>query len=156
VRLVLFAGLLALGPGPFDITLLRTAAAPDARGTASLVFAPSPFGIAVTADGRSRYDVRFDITGLPDPRTLGSGQYKAYVAWVVTTDLSRWQRMGTIRNGTTRLGRAELNKFLVVITAEADSLAPQRGGPTILHGPSPSTWLQSLLTHALYRGIPPG
>jgi len=150
------AGLLLGGPGPYDITLLGTQAAPGARGTASLVFAPSPFGVAVTADGRYRYDVRFDIVGLPEPRTVGSGQYRAYVAWVVTTDLSRWGRIGTVRNGTTTLGRAELNKFLLVITAETDSLTQVRSGPTILHGPSPSTWLQSLLTHALYRGIPPG
>jgi hypothetical protein len=120
------------------------------------VFAPSPFGVAVTADGRNRYDVRFEISGLPEPRTLSDGQYRVYLAWVVTTDLSRWTRMGTVRNGTTTLGRAELNKFLLVITAEADSLTRVRSGPTILHGPSPSTWLQSLLTHALYRGIPPG
>ena len=61
-----------------------------------------------------------------------------------------------MRNGTTVVGKAELNKFLIVITAEVDSLVATRKGPTVLHGPSPSTWLQSMLNHPLFRGIPPG
>jgi hypothetical protein len=157
VRPLLLAGLLVLGSsGPYDIALLSTPAARGATGTASLVFAPSPFGIAVTADGRTSYDVRFQLAGLPEVATLGSGEYRAYVAWVVTTNLGRWQRLGTVRNGMTTVGRAELNKFLLVVTAETDSLASKRSGPTMLHGASPSTWLQSLLSHALFRGIPPG
>jgi hypothetical protein len=153
--LVFVAGLLAPGPaGPFDIPLRPTATAPEARGSARLVYATSPFGVAVTADGRSRYDVRFDVSGLPAPGSLGG--YEAYVAWVASIDLKEWHRLGTVRNGTTTVGQAELNKFLLVITAETDSLAANRTGPTILHGPSPSTWLQSLLSHPLFRGIPPG
>lgn len=154
-RLMLLAGLVVPGPaGPFDIPLRPTATAPDARGSARLVYAASPFGVAVTADGRARYDVRLEVGGLPDPGSLGA--YQAYVAWVASIDLKQWSRLGTVRNGTTTVGQAELNKFLLVITAEADSLASTRTGPTILHGPSPSTWLQSLLSHPLFRGIPPG
>lgn len=155
MKALLLAGLLLLGAaGPFDIPLRNTATAPDARGTARLVYAASPFGVAVTADGRASYDVRLEVVGLPTPSSLGN--YTAYVAWVTTTTLSHWHRLGTVRNGTTTVGRAELNKFLLVITAEADSLAPTRSGPTILHGPSPSTWLQSMLSHPMFRGIPPG
>lgn len=152
---LLLAGvLLAAATGPFDIPLRNTTTAPQARGGARLVYAASPFGVAVTAEGVASYDIRFEISGLPEPSALGS--YTAYVAWVTTTNLARWHRLGTVRNGTTTVGRAELNKFLVVITAEADSLTATRKGPTILHGPSPSTWLQSLLSHPLFRGIPPG
>ena len=50
--------------GPFDIPLFNTPKAPDARGAARLVYAPSPFGVAVTADGHARYDVQVDVTGL--------------------------------------------------------------------------------------------
>ncbi len=154
MRGIALAGLLLVGAGPFDIPLRNTPAAPDARGAARLVFAPSPFGVAVTATGVASYDVRFELAGLPEPSTLG--EFTSFVAWVATTTLSDWHRLGTVRNGTTTLGRAELNKFLLVITAEADSLATTRTGPTILHGPSPSTWLQSMLSHPLFRGIPPG
>ncbi len=155
MRALLLAGLILLGSAtPFEIPLRGTATAPTAKGSARLQYAASPFGVAVTADGRASYDVRFELSGLPEPSSLG--RYTAYLAWMAATDLSRWHRLGTVRNGTTVVGQADLNKFLLVITVEADSMAATRKGPTILHGPSPSTWLQSLLTHPMFRGIPPG
>jgi len=138
--------------GPFDISLFNTQNAPDAHGQARLVFGQSPFGVAVTADGRASYDVRITAAGLPDPSTLG--RYSAYVAWAVSTDLSRWDRLGTVTNGDNTVGRAELNKFLLVVAAESTATSPH-AGPTVLHGTSPSGWLQSFLSHPLFRGIPP-
>ena len=151
---LLAAALLAAAFGPFDIPLRNTSTVPGARGSAQLVYASSPFGVAVTAEGVTSYDVRLELSGPPQPSSLGS--YTSYVAWAATTDLSRWHRLGTVGNGSSTVGRAELNKFLLIITLEQDSLATRRSGPTVLHGPSPSTWLQSLLSHPLFRGIPPG
>jgi hypothetical protein len=152
---VLVAGLLlAEAAGPFDIHLRNTETAPTAAGTARLVYAPSPFGVAVTATGVARYEVQLELSGLPAPSALGN--YSSYVAWAATTTLGTWHRLGTVTNGATTVGTIELNKFLLVITAEADSAPATRAGPTILHGPSPSTWLQSFLNHPLFRGIPPG
>ena len=153
MKAFLLAALLLVST-PYDIMLRSTATAPGAKGSARLQFAPSPFGVAVTADGRASYDVRFVLSGLPEPSSLGA--FSSYVAWMASTDLRSWRRLGTVRNGTTVVGQAELNKFLLVITAEADSMVATRKGPTILHGPSPSTWLQSMLSHPLFRGIPPG
>ncbi len=48
-----------------------------------------------------------------------------------------------------------MNKFILVITAEAAASAAAHAGPTVLHGISPSGWIQSFLTHPLFRGIPP-
>ena len=150
----LFAAALALAAeGPFDIALLNTPKTPDAKGHARLVFAHSPFGIAVTADGHASYDVQVHVSGLPDPSTLGA--YKHYVAWAVATDLSSWVRLGTIANGDNTVGHIELNKFLLVITAEASATPKTHAGPTALHGSSPSGWLQTFLSHPLFRGIPP-
>jgi hypothetical protein len=115
------------------------------------VFAESPFGIAVTADGRAQYDVQVSAANLPRPSELGA--YKAYVAWATTPDLQRWDRLGTIRNGTNTVGHVNLNKFLLVITAEPDSASAAHSGPTVLHGTSPSGWLQSFLNHPMFRGI---
>lgn len=154
LRLTLLAAgaLLAAPPaGPYDIALLSTAKAPAAEGHARLVFAQSPFGVAVTADGRARYDIQVTAAKLPAPSSLGA--YTSYVAWEVTTDLATWRRLGTVANGSTTVGQAELNKFLFVITAEADSSTAAHAGPTILHGHSPSGWLQSFITHPLFRGI---
>lgn len=147
--LVVAAALLPLGP--YDIKLLNTPKTPTAQGTARLVFAPSPFGVTVTADGRSSYDVQLSLTGLPDPTTLGP--YSAYVAWVTTTNLDQWHRLGAVGNGSSTVGQVEYNKFLLVITAEKDSAVTEHKGPTVLHGISPSGWLQSLVTHPLFRGV---
>jgi hypothetical protein len=148
--LALAVPLLAVA-GPYDIPLFSTPKAPAASGSARLVFAQSPFGIAVTADGHAQYDVQVTAAALPAPSSLG--KFKAYVAWAATPDLQRWDRLGTISNGTTTVGHVSLNKFLLVITAEADSAPSVHAGPTVLHGTSPSGWLQSFLNHPLFRGI---
>jgi len=150
---VLAAAILVWRAGPFDIPLFNTPKAPAASGTARLVFAPSPFGVAVTADGRASYDVQVTASGLPAPSTLGA--YSAYVAWATSTDLGKWHRLGTVTNGSSTVGHVEMNKFLFVITAEADTAPPAHAGPTVLHGTSPSGWLQSFLSHPLFRGVPP-
>ena len=154
---LLLAALVVVGPvrttGPFDIPLFNTPKTPTAEGVARLVYASSPFGVAVTADGRASYDVQVTASGLPEPISLGD--FHAFVAWEVSTDLAQWHRLGAIRNGNTTVGRAEMNKFLFVITAESDSSTTEHVGPTVLHGTSPSGWLQTFLSHPLFRGIPP-
>ena len=137
--------------GPYDIKLLNTPSTPTAQGTARLVFAQSPFGVAVTADGRSSYDVQLNLTGLPEPATLGP--YTTYVAWAATPDLSKWHRLGTVANGSSTVGQVELNKFMLVISAEASATPDTKKGRTVLHGVSPSGFLQSMITHPLFRGI---
>ena len=122
--------------GPYDIPLFNTPKSETAKGHARLVFAHSPFGVAVTADGRASYDVIIDASGLPAPASLGP--YTTYVAWAASTDLKQWDRLGEVRNGTSTVGHAELNKFLLVITAEPTATPRAHTGPTVLHGTSPS------------------
>ncbi len=152
-RSLVVAAFALAAEGPFDIPLFNTPKTPEAKGHARLVFAQSPFGIAVTADGRASYDVQLDISGLPDPSSLGA--YSHYVAWAVTPDLDKWVPLGLVVNGTTTVGHIEFNKFLLVVTAEASATPKLHSGPTALHGNSPSAWLQSFLSHPLFRGIPP-
>ena len=152
-RTLLLASIVGVSSGPFDIELFNTPASPTAHGHARLVFAESPFGIAVTADGHASYDVRIEASGLVEPAALGA--YASYVAWAVSTDLTEWHRLGRVANGTSVVGRAELDKFLLVITAEPSAEPRVHSGPTILHGTSPSGWLQSFLSHPLFRGVPP-
>lgn len=139
-------------PGPYDMALAPGPAAPSARGSARLVFADSPFGVAATADGRLRFDIRVTATALPDPTTLGA--YHAYVAWDVSTDLSNWRRLGTIADGVSTVGTVDRNKFLFIVTAEADTAPAVHAGPVILHGTSPSGWLQRFIGQPLFRGAP--
>jgi len=138
--------------GPFDIPLFATPKAPAAKGSARLVFAESPFGVAVTADGHMRYDVQITAANLPTPSSLGA--YRAYVAWAVSSDLAHWQRLGAVTNGVSTVGHIERDKFLLVITAESDSAAAAHVGPSVLHGNSPSSWLQTFLAHsAFFHGV---
>jgi len=142
-----------LSLGPYDIQLRNTPKTPNAHGTARLVFAESPFGVAVTADGHASYDVRLSLSGLPEPSALGP--YKAYVAWGVTTDLKQWRRLGPVGNGESTVGTVDFNKFLLVVAAESDSAAAKHAGAVALSGTSPSGWLQTFLSHPLFRGIAP-
>lgn len=139
-------------PGPYDMALAPGPAAPAARGSARLVFADSPFGVATTADGRLRYDIRVTAEGLPAPSALGA--YHAYVAWEVSSDLSDWRRLGAVTNGESTVGVADRNKFLFIITAEADTAPAAHAGPVVLHGASPSGWLQQFWGHPIFRGAP--
>jgi hypothetical protein len=147
------AAALVLPLGPYDIQLQNTPRTPNAQGSARLIFAESPFGVAVTADGHASYDVQFTISGLPEAPTLGA--YTAWVAWGVTPDLKQWRRLGAVGNGTSTVGRVEFNKFLLVVAAETDSLVAKHAGPIALSGTSPSAWLQTFLSHPLFRGIAP-
>lgn len=151
LALLLAGAVVAIDDGPYDFPLRNSARVPDATGHVRLVFAPSPFGVAVTPDGRARYLARITAAGLPEPSSLGP--YTAYVAWEASTDLKAWTRLGRITNGVTTLGTLHLNKFLLVITAEGSDTVSTRSGPTVLNGNSPSSWLQSFITHPLFRGI---
>lgn len=148
-----WAALLLVGltaAGPYDLKLLPTAAVPGASGAARLFFAESPFGVALTPDGHSDYDARVTTAGLPDPSALGA--FTTYVAWAVTPDLQQWTRVGTITKTGGTVGPIDLNKFLLVITAEASPTPAKHVGPMVLHGTSPSGWLQNFMSHPLFRG----
>ncbi|MEO8227279.1 MAG: hypothetical protein ABI637_07590 [Gemmatimonadota bacterium] len=134
------------GAGPYDIDLLPSPVAAGAAGTARLFAPESPFGIGVTDDGRAVYQIRITASHLP--------RFPAFIAWATSPDLGEWVRLGVVREGTSVVGPVAMNKFLLVITGERDSSVATHTGPTVLHGTSPSGWLQSFLTHPLFRGIP--
>jgi hypothetical protein len=148
----LWGTLLTAQTGPYDIPLSPTASAPAAQGHARLHFAASPFGIAVTADGRARYDVAITLSHLPRVDSTGDSS-GAYVAWAVSPDLGDWRRLGTVESGTTTVGPVDLNKFLIVISIERQRDGTRATGPIVLRGYSPSIWLQSFITHPLFRGV---
>lgn len=137
--------------GPFDILLFPTPAAPQAQGRGRLVFADSPFGVAFTADGHAQYDIQITASNLPAPSTLG--KYSVYQAWAVSPDLTQWVRLGLVTNGTTTVGSVDLNKFVVTVVAAADSSSTSHDGTAVLHGTSPSGWLQLMFTEPEFHGV---
>jgi len=117
------------------LTLFPT---PDlaASGTIALRPVPSPFGVAVTVDGRPRYHLVADIARLPDPHSLGS--YSAYVAWAYTLGLDSAVKLGPVRNGRVDLGELDYVQFRVLISAERSRDVVTRSGRLVLRGTSPS------------------
>jgi FtsP/CotA-like multicopper oxidase with cupredoxin domain len=100
---------------------------------------PGPFTVAVTADGFPRYRLALDAAGLPAPSALG--KFATYVAWVAPPAMHPVRRLGEVGNGSTALGDVDLEKFVVLITAERDARVKEPEGKVVLRGQSPSTRL---------------
>lgn len=128
-----------------DLYCIHLVAAPaiahPVSGHLVLDIAPGPFTVAVTRDGIHRYRPRITLAGLPAPSAIDS-MATVFVAWVTTPRFGTWLRLGTVTNGTTILPEVALNQFIIVVTAERDSLSDERTGALVLRGGSPSTRMQ--------------
>jgi suppressor of ftsI len=147
-------------PPSRDLYCLELAAPPGIAGPSGVVelgWAPGPFTIPVSVDGRLRYAPVAILAGLPAPASLGS--YAIYVAWLATPVLHPVVKLGSVQNGRTNLPTIDLDKFLILITAEASIDVPEPTGRLVLRGASPSTRLQppdllQFTVGALPRGHP--
>ena len=142
----------ALQPSPslYCMDLVPVPDLPLVSGTAELGYARSPFGVAMSPDGHHLYDIALELKGLPDPKTLGD--FSVYVAWVTTPLLEPMTRLGAVRNGRTTVGKVGLNKFFILVTAEASADVEARQGRLVIRGMSPSNLMQP----ADVSDLPPG
>lgn len=129
---------------PNCIRLIPTRHDADAGGVVVMSFAPSPFTVAVTADGRAIYDLEVRTTGL-EPRPGVT-----YVAWATTPDLSERLRLGALGADSAVTGRVAWNKFLVLVTAESSDEGETWTGPVLLTGVSPSGRLQTMAGEEIF------
>ncbi|HYU54154.1 MAG TPA: hypothetical protein VEK37_14480, partial [Gemmatimonadaceae bacterium] len=126
-----------------DLYCIELIAAPrivGASGRVELVMRPGPFTVDVTASGGLRFSPVITLEGLPAPASLGP--YSTYVAWVATPVMDPVLRLGEVRNGRAQLPDIELDKFVILITAEPSADVPAPTGRFVLRGASPSTRLQ--------------
>ena len=126
-----------------DLYCLSLVASPDmdsAKGQVELGHPVSPFTIAVTPTGRTEYAPTIHLSGLPAPAQLGP--YTRYVAWIAPPVMYPVVRLGEVHNGATRLPIVDLDKFVILVTAEGKNNAPEPHGRIVLRGESPSTRLQ--------------
>ena len=113
---------------------------------------PSPFGMAVTADGHPVYDLDVTFKGLRPPRALGG---EVYVVWMTTPALDRIERLGTVEGpGRFRARISSMNKFILLVTVEPFADGDKRTGPIILRGVSPSGFLTAFGGHELFNNMP--
>ncbi len=124
----------AADPDLYCIDLVHAPGLPGASGYVELAPPASPFGASVTADGHHRFDLTLHAAGLPDPAALGD--YTGYVAWATTPRLRPVRNLGPVANGRTALDAVDLDKFLVLVTAEARPDAPAWEGRIVLRGTS--------------------
>jgi len=150
-----------LGPS-HDLYCIELVAAPGIAGVSGrveLAHPPGPFTVAVTSDGRSRYIPIVSLEGLPPASSMAKSPSAAYIAWVAPPQMDTVIELGEVRSGSTTLRAVDLEKFVVLITAERDPRAGEPSGRVVLRGQSPSTRLfpPDLLEFAIgAMGQPPG
>lgn len=105
-------------------------------GRVALDHVAGPFTVAVTPEGRHRHRLVAQLSGLPAPDRWGA--YRHYVAWAATPVLDTIIRLGEVQNGRTPLAQIALERFLVLISAEASPDPAERTGKLILRGESAS------------------
>jgi hypothetical protein len=117
-----------LGPSG-DLYCIELIAAPGikgARGTVELAAVTGPFTIAVTAEGLPRHRLVLSAAGLPSPDSLGS--YRTYVAWAAPISMHPVRWLGEVANGRADLGVVDLEKFVVLVTAEPSGRVTEPAG----------------------------
>jgi hypothetical protein len=142
----------SLRPALYAIPLL-----PDqgmsGSGVATLVPAPSPFGITLTPDGHPIFDVTVTVQNLAPPSSTGGTQY---VAWATTQDLTDADRIGVIGHDEKAVGKVAWNKYIVLVTSEGATVPQHWKGTVVLRGFSPATFLANYASHPLFLGgMPP-
>ena len=118
-----------------------------AQGVAAVYDLDSPFPVSVAADGRHIRRLEIGIDRLA-PAPEG-----AYVVWVTTSNLDQVELLGPLDADHRLTGEASFNKFLVVISLEADaaSLGSRWSGPIVLRGLSRSGFLHTVLGHGPFE-----
>jgi FtsP/CotA-like multicopper oxidase with cupredoxin domain len=132
-----------LGPSR-DLYCIELVPAPGIAGVAGRIELsppPGPFTVSVTADGRSRSVPIVFLRGLPPAAELGRSSSTKYVAWAASPQMDAVAKLGAVGNGRTTLPAIELDKFVILITAERDPHGREPRGRIVLRGQSPSTRL---------------
>lgn len=124
---------------PFCTELVPTPDIEGVWGMLELRWVRSPFGVAVTPEGRLRHALVARIEGLPQPGTLGS--YTTYVAWGYDLTMTREVRLGPVGNGVNVLGELPYEHFRVLVSAESSREADTRRGRLVMRATSPSALL---------------
>jgi hypothetical protein len=138
----------------YNIRMAPTGRAPGAVGYVTKTFAQSPFGIAVSVDGRYVYDVHLAVDGLRGPPNV------EYTVWVAPPNLSPIVRLGVLDQDFELRGQVDLNKFIMFVTAEQPgSWDPENvkkpgnawKGPILMQGISRSGLMHSASGHGPFE-----
>lgn len=134
----------------YTVDLVTTKKIPGtarAYGHGRVDFAPSPFGVALAADGSYVYDLSLQLREMDRP------SQGTLVAWVTTPQVDRIRRLGTLDDDLSVRGQVSWNKFLVVVTLEGadDASATTWSGPIVLRGMSRSGAMHTMAGHGPFQ-----
>lgn len=144
---------------PFCSELVAVPDLPATIGMMELQPVRSPFGVAVTPDGRLRHRLVVDIDSLPPPSRLGS--YTRFTAWVYTLTMDRELKLGDVHNGRISLGEVPYEPFRLLVVADGPGSPSTRRGKLVMRTTSPSALLLAhrdavmAMTGGLSGGITP-
>ena len=138
------------GPDYYQFPMVSTKRVPgtgNASGVGELVFAQSPFGVALGGDGSYLYDftVRFE--------RLKPARDGVYVVWTTTPELDQIVLAGELADPVAFSGKVAWNKFLVVVTLEPafDPDATMWTGPIVIRGMSRSGMMHTMAGHGPFE-----
>lgn len=130
---------------PETVRMRPTQQAPGGRASMILTQPPSPFGVAVDAEGRQVYHVQVQIEQMR--RRAG----RHYVVWATTPDLDEVAKLGSLGEENHLTGPVAWNKFLVFVTEEASLDGETWAGPILLTGLSPSGRMHTMAGHGPFE-----
>lgn len=144
---------LAASGGSTDLYCIELIGAPgfEASGSAELSWVEGPFTVGVSPDGTQAWRLRLALRNLPD--TLLHGGSSGFVAWAASPTMTSVVRLGAVREGETDLGPVALDRFLVLISAEADTTARSWRGRIVLRGESASNRLRPADNYQFFLGL---
>ena len=122
-----------------------------ASGSVELSWPGGPFTERVTADGTQQWQLRFSLQDLP--RAMLRGRRSGFVAWAADPTMAHVIRLGVVHDGEIDLGPMALDRFLILISAEADTAVRQWRGRVILRGESASNRLRPADNYQFFLGV---
>jgi hypothetical protein len=128
--------------------LVSTGKVASGKATVELIPQPSPYGLAISADGRLQYQARITVEGLPAPASFGA--FNTYVIWLASPSLDQILNLGSITNGQSIEARVDLPKMMYMLSAEASDKGTRWAGPLLMVGRSSSARVQSLAGCDIY------
>ncbi len=118
-----------------------------ARGTVEVTFESSPFAVSLRPDGSYAYDLSVTVERMKAPRT------GVLVAWVATRELDQVVRMGVLDENFRASGSVDWNKYIVVVSHEAEDDPEQErwAGTIALRGMSRSGMMHTMAGHGAFQ-----
>lgn len=121
-----------------------------ANGTTKVTHAPSPFGVALSAEGT------YVVNLVLEMKNADLSPDRQLVAWVTTPQLDQVQLLGAFDQNMQISGSTDWNKFLLVVTAEpaGSKLGASWTGPVVARGMSRSGLMHTMAGHGPFETEP--